>query len=238
MNLANFSLDENVFRERLQAFLRTSHSEEVWGILAAGTSEHMIINGLLLVVGFVQLFTILWTWAGIKKIWVVITGKASAGINRGNVTRATPEKIHPLLAACIIIGPDRKHALGLGTFQPTSTYTFEWLAQKANYFANLYSEGSSDPREQPMVALMKDDMYDDYRRRRVPEPFADGKELYLLDILVDPAEVTLTPFPFFAFAVTDPGPDGMIAMLPKAVAEGAIRFHPAGQTAVSQEKRA
>jgi hypothetical protein len=223
-NLANIKVDENLFRERLQAFLRSSYSEVVWATLTTGGTEHFAVNGLYLFAGFIQLFTVIWTWNGMKMIWAVLSGKVSAGIENCTVTRATPEKIHPLLAACIIIGPDRKHALGLGTFQKPNTYTFDWLAERAEYFGRLYADGPQHSSEESMVALMKDDMYEPFRRRRVPEPFAGGVELYLLDIEVDPNEVILTPFPFFAFAVTDPGPDGLIAALPKVVAEGAIAY--------------
>ena len=230
-NLADITLDENAFRERLQAFLRTSYSEEVWETLAAGGAEHVAANVLYLIAGVFQLFTIIWTWSGIKTIWAVVSGRVSSELKKSNVTRDTPEKIHPLLAACIIIGPDRKHALGLGTFQATSTYTFNWLAQRAEYFGRLYADGAQHSSEGAMVALLKDDMYEPYRRRAVPEPFAEGVELYLIDIEVDPGQVILTPFPFFAFAATDPGPSGLIAAVPKAVAEGALRYSNAVQRA-------
>lgn len=223
VTLANFQLDEAAFRDRLQAFLRSSYSEEVWSTLTLDATSRAIANGLMLLVAFLQLFTIFRTWQAMQTIWFILTGKMSAEMSDKSVTRATPEKIHPLLAACILIGPDRKHALALGTFQPVGTYSFDWLAARAHYFAGLYADGPTSSSEESLVRILRNDMYEPFRRQRVPEPFAEGVELYLLDVEVDPNQVLMTPFPFFAFAITDPGPSGLIAALPKAVVEPAIR---------------
>jgi hypothetical protein len=75
----------------------------------------------------------------------------------------------------------------------------------------------------PLAALLKDDMYRPYRRRRVPDLDAGGKELYLLDVEVDPIEGQETPFEAVVFAfAADPGEKGEIMQLPWGVTQGAV----------------
>ena len=84
--------------------------------------------------------------------------------------------------------------------------------------------GATHPSEEPLYELLRDDRYRAYRRRRVPEAYSDGVELYLFDVEVDLAQ----SYPItedcnlFAFAGTKPGPDGIIAMVPWAIADGAM----------------
>ena len=57
----------------------------------------------------------------------------------------------------------------------------------------------------------------------MPEPDAGGKELYLLDVEVDPSQSVATPFDTALFAfVAQPGEKGEILQLPWAVTQRAV----------------
>ena len=215
-------VDDELLRQRLQAFLRTPQAEPVWEELTTSFGICLFGNLLLLVIHTIQLFTIRWTLDGLKGLWTIVTLQNLKPM--WETSRMHPERIHPLLAAGIIVGPDRKHALALGTFQPTRTYSFDWLATKAAYFGSVYCDGPTNPADQALYELLKDDTYRAYRRRPVPEAYADGVELYLLDVEID----LFQSFPLseethlFLFAANKTGPSGIIAMVPRAVADEAI----------------
>jgi hypothetical protein len=159
---------------------------------------------------------------GLKGLWMIVTLQNFKPMFE--TSRKHPERIHPVLAAGIIIGPDRKHALAVGSFQPTKSYSFERLAAKAAYFGDVYSDGPSNDREEGLYTLLKDDTYRAYRRRRVPDEYSDGIELYLFDVEVDLHQsFPLTPDTrLFLFATNNVGESGTIAMAPWLVADDAI----------------
>jgi hypothetical protein len=215
-------LDDELFRQRLQAFLRTPAAAPVWEELSTSLGICLFGSALLLVIHTVQLFTIRWTLDGLKGLWQVLTLQNFKPMFE--ISRKHPERVHPLIAAGIIVGPDGKHALAVGSFQPSNTYSLDWLAQKAAGFADVYVEGATHASEEPLYELLRDDTYRPYRRRRLPDAYSDGVELYLFDVEVELAQ----SYPItddcnlFSFAVTKPGPEGIIAMTPWAVADGAL----------------
>jgi hypothetical protein len=222
MSQTTIFVDDALLRQRLHAYLRTPQAEPIWDELTTSFGICLFGNLLLLVIHTIQLFTIRWTLDGLKGLWTIVTLQNFRPM--WETSRKHPERIHPLLAAGIIVGPDGKHALALGTFQPSSSYSVDWLAAKAAYFGNVYCDGATNASEEPLFALLHDDTYRAYRRRPVPEAYTDGVELYLFDVEVDlhqsfpiTAETRL-----FLFATNKPGESGIIAMVPWAVADEAI----------------
>jgi hypothetical protein len=166
--------------------------------------------------------TIIWTLAGLKAIWSVLKMEP---FSTKDDPRKHPERLVPLIAHGIIIGPDRKHALALGTFLPTSEYSVDWLAKQAAWLGQVYAMPEPPGEFRALWELLRDDSFRPYRRRRVPEPDAGGKELYLFDVEIDPSQAIDTPHRTILFAfVADPGEKGEIMQLPWSVTQGAVRI--------------
>src|SRR5262249_38996043 len=146
---------------------------------------------ILLVAGMCMLPTVIWTLAGLQALWSAITLEPLGALKTN--PRQHPETLRAIVAPLIIIGPDRKHALALGTFLPPSAYSVDWLAGLARWCGHVYSSPEAQIKAPELAKLLRDDMYRPVRRRRVPDHDSAGKELYLLDVEVDPSEGFQTP---------------------------------------------
>jgi hypothetical protein len=221
VNADHIHIDDARLRSNLQAFLRTPAAEPIFEEFDTPWWLCLLGAIILLIAGLCMLPTIIWTLNGLEALWSVL--KLEQFKPLGDNPRQHPEKLVPLIAHGIIIGPDQKHALALGTFAPSSTYSANWLAAKAAWLGELYSEDEPSPEDKPVWDLLRDDTFHPYRRRRLPEPHAEGKELYLLDVEVHPGEGQETPQGTVLFAfVAEPGEKGEIAPLPWSATQGAV----------------
>jgi len=224
MNGDRITIDEVSLRRNLQAFLRSPAAEPVYQELEIPFSVCFLGALLLIVMGTCMLPTIVWTLAGLQLLWGVLTLEPFKPAFDN--PRKRPESLVPLICHGIIIGPDRKHALVLGTFLPPSRYSCDWLAMKAALFGQLYTgEAAASSHDAELLALLRDDAYRPCRRRRVPEPHAEGVEMFLFDVVVNVNEVQVAPFgaPLFAF-VAEPGEKGDTVNIPWKVAQDAVRI--------------
>jgi hypothetical protein len=216
-------IDDARLRQNLQAYLRTPAAEKVFEEFDTPWWLCLIGAMILLVAGLCMLPTIIWTLAGLKALWSVLKLEQFSVLKDN--PRQHPEKLVPLIAHGIIIGPDQKHALALGTFLSSNEYSVDWLARQAAWLAEVYSEPEPPAEFSELWNLLRDDTFHPYRRRRVPEPDAGGKELYLLDVEVDPREAIESPHETILFAfVAEPGEKGEIMQLPWSVTQGAVRI--------------
>ena len=228
MNGNQVVIDETRLRQNVLAFLRSPAAEPVYEELEIPWWLCLIGAIILFIAGLCMLPTIIWTLAGLQALWSVIRLEQFKPL--WDDPRKKPEALVPLICAGIIIGPDQKHALVLGTFLPPSKYSMDWLAKKASEFADLYIGGEAEsPEDQPLLALLQDDVYRHSRRRPVPEPQAEGAPLYLFDVEVNPHEGRETPLDVVLFAfVAEPGrksedgEKGDIVNIPWRVVEDAV----------------
>ncbi|MBX6316063.1 MAG: hypothetical protein IRY99_24595 [Isosphaeraceae bacterium] len=87
----------------------------------------------------------------------------------------------------------------------------------------LYVHGPTTADDEPMVKLLRDDIYRRNRRRRVPEPQAEGRELYLFDLQIDEQEIGLGPSGGILVAcLATRGDDGVIKQIPWAAVDGTV----------------
>lgn len=221
-------IDETRLRQNVLAFLRSPAAEPVYEELEIPWWLCLIGAIVLLIAGLCMLPTVIWTLAGLQAIWSVIRLQQFQPL--WDSPRKNPEALIPLICCGIIIGPDRKHALALGTFLPPSKYSMDWLAKKAAAFASLYVSGETNsPDDVPLLKLLQDDMYRPLRRRPVPEPQAEGAPLLLFDVEVNPEEARATPLDvaLFAFVAepsreSDEGEKGDIVNIPWRVVDDAV----------------
>jgi len=205
MDADRIFIDETILRRNVLAFLRSPAAEPVYEELEIPWWLCLIGAVIMLIAGMCMLPTVVWTLAGLQALWSVARLEQFQPL--WNHPRNKPEALIPLICAGIIIGPDGKHALALGTFLPPSKYSMDWVAKKALAFGDLYITGEAEtPADEPLLKLLRDDTYRPSRRRPVPEPHAEGAPLLLFDVEVTAQEGRETPYDVVLFAfVAEPG---------------------------------
>jgi hypothetical protein len=215
-------IDRQQLGRNVQAFLQGPDGGALLAQSRPSVAEGLVVTAIALSVGCILLPTIIWTINGLKMIGYALSLKAfSEGDKRDAFN--DPSRLVPLLAHGIIIGP-HGHALLLATFDPNAEQDVGRLAGIAGQLANLYSNGPTRPQDEAMHQLLRDDVFQEHRRRRVPAPYADGVELYLFDAFIDKAKIGWTSggIPLVACVAT-PGEEGVIAQVPWQVVAPALR---------------
>lgn len=227
------SIDFAALRANVDNYLRGPGKQRLddLGLPGAVTAVVWLLG---LVVAIVQLLSIVWFSLGLKTLQVLFT--PGAFTHPGNKLAAHPELLQPIVLAGIIKGPSG-HALALGSFDPATQSDFELLADKARELGQLYSQGSTDPRDAEMVTLLKDDVYRPDRRRKVPARHAAGRDLTLFDVEIGSnwqhGEAYGGVFYLFAAARDEDG--GGIVQLPWNLTTIEPRWMPAPVTSVQAE---
>ncbi len=159
--------------------------------------------------GWLLLFTIIGLPRGIR--WI------ASGITFRPYRTGLRKQIHEnldtlqIIPACgIIIGPSGA-GLVLGCYSPIE---LDELAELANYWGELYSQGSERPEESDLLKLLRDDVYQDKRRRAVPAENARGHELYLFDTRVQMDEPSVCAGAEMMVLATTAGSNGAHVQLP------------------------
>jgi hypothetical protein len=221
MQSDRIQIDDARLQANLQGFLRTPAGANVLDMFDSPFWMSAILWLILLCSGLCMLPTIILTLAGLKALWMAIRFEP---FDQSDNAARHPDQLRAIIAPLIIIGPDRKHALALGTFLPPDQYSADWLAQLARWCGKVYTTPEAQIQAPELAALLADDIYRPHRRRRVPARDSDGKELYLLDVEVDLIEGEETPFEsvLFAFAAHPEGEKGEIMQLPWGVTQGAV----------------
>ncbi|MCI0359850.1 MAG: hypothetical protein L0211_15340 [Planctomycetaceae bacterium] len=223
MDSDRIQIDDARLRANLLAYLRTPAAEPIFEEFDTPWWACLIGVAILATIACCMLPTIIWTLDGLKALWSVLKLEPLAELSKS--VRDDPESLVPLVVHGVIIGPDQKHALGLGTFLTAEEYSVDWLASQAERMGKLYKTDSPPAQDRPLWELLRDDNYRPYRRRRVPEPFAEGQEFYLFDVEVDPSEGAALPGVAVLFAmVATSGEKGEIKQLPWAVTQGAVEI--------------
>ena len=217
-------INDELLSRNMQAFLRSPGGRSVLETFDMSLGMCLAAGVFLGCMGLCMVPTIIWTLAGLQTLWAVARLQFLEPMYDNAAKH--PERLVPLIAHLVIVGPDQKHALALGSFLPSQRYSVDWLAQLARWFGEVYVGKAADlENHAELYTLLHDDTYHPDRRRRVPERYAGGHELYLLDVEVNPREAQVSPFgtPLFAFAA-EPGEKGEIAALPWFVVKDAVHF--------------
>lgn len=218
------SIDDAALRRVVLAYLRTPAAafvyeaiEVPWWLCAVGAI-------LMACGGLCMLPTIIWTIAGLRALW------SAARLEQFKVAnpRQHPERLIPIIGYSVIFGPDKRHGLVLATFGSQSQYAPTWMADQAAQLAKLYTQckaGTNQAHIEDLCVILRDDNFHPSRRRRIPEPFAQNSDLWLLDVEVDPSQVFIWPdrAALFAF-VAEPGETGDLVAIPWQTVGGAVRI--------------
>lgn len=159
--------------------------------------------------GWLMLFTVVLIPRGLRWIASGITFRPYRRSLRKQI-KANLDTLEVIPACGIIIGPTGA-SLVLGSFSPID---LKLLASLARQFAELYSDGSDDTREAAMLKLLRDDVYQPNRRRRVPVHDADGHELFLFDTYLDVDECQRVAGGVMLGLAVTPGESGVHVQVP------------------------
>ncbi len=224
-------LDYQKLRNSTQQFLSSPASAPVWEEFENSVLFNLVGTMLMSVVGFVLLFTIIFTKLGFDILRGMFLSVVTLEVfrNQRKELQRHPEKIFPILAASIIVGP-QGHGLILGTLDGKTQQDLALLARKAKELSALYIDGTSDSADQSLYAMLRDDTYHPQRRRQLPKSHAEGHELLLFDVEIDERKVILTDDEcvWVVCVATENGvdeeggPRGDIIQIPSAVAEPAL----------------
>lgn len=223
-------IDEPTLRRNVQAYLRSPGGQPILEMFDFTLGMCLVLAAIACCIGLCMLPTIIWTIAGLKSLWYVL--KLEPFEPWWNNPKHKPELLVPLICHGVIVGPDQTHALALGTFRPPAEYSIDWLARKADFLASVYTrrDAGSGPEHAALWKLLHDDIYHPHRRRRVPEPYAEGLDLLLFDVEVEANQARATPYntAMFAFVADygdqeNRGEKGEIAMIPWYVVNDAVR---------------
>ncbi|WP_254508878.1 hypothetical protein [Anatilimnocola floriformis] len=214
-------LDDVRFRQTWLDFLRHPASQEVRNELGLSFGMRCLTWIVLMIAAPFLIITIRGAREGFRALWSVISFEPFR--DNSDSIEHNPDAFQPVIAHGIIIGPDRKHGLALSTMKPSSEYSLDRVALIATQLGKLYSQGSNDPRDAEIYALLRDDNYRPYRRRKIPASHDAGMELLLLDVEIDLAQCrqSLLGTMLFAMALKK-GDGGATMQLPWAVAESAV----------------
>jgi len=169
----------------------------------------LCVSALQTFVGGLLLFTIVFLPRGIQ--WI------ASGITFRPYRTGLRKQIHQdldtlrIIPACgIIMGPSGA-SLVLGSY---SSIQLDELAELANLWGELYSDGSERQEDSELLKLLRDDVYQDKRRRAVPAVNARGHELYLFDTHVQMDEISVSAGAVTMVLATTLGPSGAHVQLP------------------------
>jgi hypothetical protein len=224
-------IDEPTLRRNALAYLHSPQAQNVLEVFDFPFIWCLFLALIACGFGLCMLPTVVWTLAGLKALWYV--AKLEPFEAMWDNPAKKPETLRPLICHGIIIGPDHKHALVLGTFRPAREYSIDRVTQKANLFAAIYAdrEEGAGAEHATMRDLLRDDIYRPSRRRRVPEPCAEGLDLFLFDVELNPREGRSTAYDTVLFAFVadfdeaNQGESGGIAAIPWAVVAEAVHIN-------------
>lgn len=217
------SINNEKLRRNVEKFLQSPEGSEILDEFDTPWWLCVIAAMILFIAGLFMVVSIIWAPAGFKALWSVIRLEQFSVLKRN--PKDHPELLQPLICNGIIIGPDQRHALVLGTFTTPGQYSADWLARSAARFAEIYSSGTTHTDEQALLELLRDDTYQSGRRRVVPMSSSSGPELVLFDAEVNLRQGTMSPLDSVLMAfVALPGEHGEFVQIPWKVVASAVQI--------------
>lgn len=210
-------IDPSDLRKSFDQFVATPEGKQWLDNMGLPGWVLLIASALQAFCGWLMLFTIIWLPRGLRWIVSGVSFRPYRHGLRKNITEQL-DQVQIIPARRIMVGPSGA-ALVLGSFSPIESET---LTRLATQFFKFYRDGSGKPRDQALVKLLLDDVFQFHRRRRVPEEHTDGLDLFLFDLRLDTDECDeLVGHTILGLAAT-PGLTGVHVQLPCNVVQRAL----------------
>ncbi|MBA4031916.1 MAG: hypothetical protein C0478_13645 [Planctomyces sp.] len=200
---------------RVNAYMKKPESEKIWAELETPIWAGALVSGITFVVGAVKLVSIIWAINGCKMIYSALTLEAVRGCR--SKARQDPSLLAGLVCHGVITNPNINVGTVLGSLDLAADH--DRLASTAKHLAEIYKAQSTSSADPQIVSLLKDDQYQPYRRRLIPERFCKTKECYLFDVTLNPADGAISEQGTVLYAfVTTKDEAQLIEQLPWSVA--------------------
>lgn len=212
-------VDQKKLAIRVNAFMKKPESEKIWAELEIPIWAGVLLSGVTLVVGAVKLVSIIWAINGCKMIYSGLTLEAVRGCR--SKARKDPTLLAGLVCHGVISNPKNNLGTVLGSLDPAADHNR--LASTAKQLADIYKTQSTSSADPEIVSMLKDDEYQPYRRRLIPERFCKVKECYLFDVTLNLADGIMSEHGTVLYAfVTTKDEKPLIEQLPWSVAAPCI----------------
>jgi hypothetical protein len=185
-------LNDDKLQTNVQRYLASPAAERVWDEFENSVLFNVIASFFFLLLAIVLLCTIVFARIGFELIKGIGKSFISGEIfqDRRKLLQSQPDQIKPVITAGIIIGP-QGHALVLGSFSRQTEQELTSIGKISSELGKLYTQGSHFKDDQPMLTLLKDDVYIKNRRRAVLESHSEGLDLLMFDLELKPNEAHL-----------------------------------------------
>ncbi len=188
---------------------------------------------VLVVFGLLALPTIVFTIGGLRFLWSAITLEPFNDL-RG---KEIDESLRIIVASMVIANQqiltgkvDQGPALLLGTFEADERFSLSIQSELASRLASIYLQGPTDPEEEEVYAILRDDEYRASRRQSVPSSIVGSANILLFDVefSVRMAKIVNGNSVLVA-CVVDPREKGEIYQLPWSVIDDLVKDQPGDQ---------
>lgn len=175
-------INRQQLQDDFQEWLDTSEGQEL-GASGPVVGTIFFFGGIF--IGLILSCTIIWTLNGLKCLWWALTLKPFRDEN--NFDDAQVVIAHGIImnAKARQSGDNEGPGMVLATFEDESVVTPLELQTLAATIASVYSDGADNEDEQALVPLVEDDTYLGDKATRIPEPWANGRELFTWQCRID-----------------------------------------------------
>jgi hypothetical protein len=212
-------IDQQRLRRRTAAFLKSPQSKHVWAELETPVWAGLLLSGATLLYGLVLLVSVRWSLRGCSMIYSALTLEAVRGCR--SKARQDPTLLAPLICHGVITNPQVNVGAVLGSLDESADH--RQLARFAVRLGGIYQGTAAGSAPPEISAMLRDDQYQPYRRRLIPESFCQVPECYLFDVTLQPDDGAMSDggSVMYAFVVTrDDQP--LIEQIPWSVAAPCI----------------
>lgn len=166
--------------------MKTPQSESIWAELESPVWAGFILSGVTFAIGVALLASIIWAREGCRYLYSGLTLEAVRGCK--SKARTNPALLHSLICHGVITNAQTNLGAVLGAFSESVDHNR--LASLAIQLGEIYRAGSQYQKNLEVAAILRDDSYQPYRRRLIPESFCGMAECYLFDVALNPVDGT------------------------------------------------
>ena len=164
--------------------MKTPQSERIWAELESPVWAGLILSGVTFAIGVVLLASIVWSRDGCRYLYSGLTLEAARGCK--SKARTNPALLHALVCHGVITNSQSNLGAVLGAL--SESVDQNRLASLAIQLGEIYRAGSQYPKNPEVGAILRDDSYQPYRRRLIPESFCGIADCYLFDVALNPVD--------------------------------------------------
>lgn len=177
-------IDQKQFAKRVTRFMESPESERIWAELETPIWAGFLHSGLTFAFGAGMLASIIWSREGCRYLYSALTLEAVRDCK--SKARKNPDLLSSLICHGVITNGQNNLGAVVGSLDESVDHNL--LASIAIRLGEIYSNGPQQQEDHPISAVLKDDRYEPYRRRQVPESFCGIANCYLFDVTLNQSD--------------------------------------------------